>query len=323
MGPLSEFRVLVSGQGVKPLIVTKTGDKTVGAYLKFKDAHGTLVLLPYIDFDREGFTRKTRNGDELWNDKAIQVSKQFISAVVGVDNVFIQGGEFTPIPDWVTQDRFALAKEQNIRSKLLTLETKIDSIQKEKENLQRALATETEIKGLLYEKGKPLEAAILKSLNILGFECSHYRASDSEFDVVFESKEGRLIGEAEGKDNKSINIDKLRQLEMNIHEDFSRDEVNDMAKGVLIGNAYRLLPLEERGDFFTEKCLIAANRSKTALIKSTDLFFISRYLSARADRAFAEKCRKAILEKIGVVVFPNIPELEPQASQQLVSKPSN
>jgi len=45
---LSEFRVFVSGEGVIPLIVTKTGDKTVGAYLKYKDAHGTLVLLPYI-----------------------------------------------------------------------------------------------------------------------------------------------------------------------------------------------------------------------------------------------------------------------------------
>lgn len=176
---------------------------------------------------------------------------------------------------------------------------------------------------MLYEKGKPLEAAILKSLKILGFESSKYRASDSEFDVVFESREGRLIGEVEGKDNKAININKLRQLEMNIHEDFSRDEVNDMAKGVLIGNAYRLLPPEERGDFFTEKCLIAANRSKTALIKTTDLFYISRYLSARVARVFAEKCRKAILETVGIVVFPNIPELEPQASQKFVVKPSN
>ncbi len=158
---LSEFRVLVSGEGIRPLIVTKTGDKAAGAYLKYKDARGTLVLLPYIDFDRKHFTRTTRNGNELWTDKAFQVSKQFISAIVGVDNFFIQGGEYSPLPDWVTHDRFALAEEQNIRSELLTLETKIVSIQKEKEKLQQTLVTETEIKGLLYEKGKPLEAAIL------------------------------------------------------------------------------------------------------------------------------------------------------------------
>jgi hypothetical protein len=48
--------------------------------------------------------------------------------------------------------------------------------------------------------------------------------------VVFESEEGRLIGEAEGKDNKAINVDKLRQLSMNIHEDIQREEVTTPAK---------------------------------------------------------------------------------------------
>jgi hypothetical protein len=57
--------------------------------------------------------------------------------------------------------------------------------------------------------------------------------------VVFESEEGRLIGEAEGKDNKAINVDKLRQLSMNIHEDIQREEVTTPAKGVLFGNGYR------------------------------------------------------------------------------------
>ena len=323
LGSLSEFRVLISGEGIRPLVVTKTGDKTVGAYLKYKDVQGTLVLLPYIDFDHESFTRTTRSGNEHWTDKAIQVGKQFISAIAGMDNYFIQGGEYTPSPEWVTHDRFALAKEQNIRSELLALETKIGSIQKEKEKLQQILASETEVKGLLYEKGTPLENAILKSLKILGFECSKYRVGDSEFDVVFQSKEGRFIGEAEGKDNKAISIDKLRQLEMNIHEDFSRDEVNDMAKGVLIGNAYRLLPLEERGDFFTEKCLIASNRSKVSLVKSTDLFLISRYLLSKADKIFAKRCRKTIIETAGIVTFPKTPELEPQAPQQFVSKSSD
>ena len=312
---LSEFRVLISGEGVTPLVVTKTGDKTVGASLKYKDAHGTLVLLPYIDFDREDFTRTTRSGNEYWTDKANQIGKKFISAIVGIDNFLKESLGFTPAPDWVAQDRYILAREQKIRDKLLTLENKINSIQKEKEHLQQDLHTETEIKGLLYEKGNPLEAAILKSLKLLGFEVSQYHQSDSEFDVVFESKEGRLIGEAEGKDNKPVNIDKLRQLEMNIHEDFSRDEVEQPAKGALIGNAYRLLPPEGRSDFFTVKCLTAAKRSSIALIRTTDLFYISKYLLTNVDKVFAKKCRKTILETVGIVIFPAIPESEPQDSQ--------
>ena len=82
----------------------------------------------------------------------------------------------------------------------------------------------------------------------MGFKANPFQEKDSVFDVVFESQEGRLIGEAEGKDNKAINIEKLRQLELNLQEDYSRDEISEFAKGALIGNAYRLTPPEERRD---------------------------------------------------------------------------
>lgn len=80
----------------------------------------------------------------------------------------------------------------------------------------------------------------------MGFRAEPFKDSNSEFDVVFESDEGRLIGEAEGKDSKAINVDKLRQLAMNIHEDLQREEVTKSAKGVLFGNGFRLSPLNER-----------------------------------------------------------------------------
>ena len=73
---VSEFRVFISGEGVRPLVITKTGGKIVGAYLKYKDAPGTVVLLPYIDFDRPDFIRVTRGGNEHWTDSAIQVGNQ-------------------------------------------------------------------------------------------------------------------------------------------------------------------------------------------------------------------------------------------------------
>jgi len=139
------------------------------------------------------------------------------------------------------------------------------------------------------------------------FTVSHFEDSDSEFDVVFESKEGRLIGEAEGKDNKAVNIDKLRQLEMNMHEDFAREDIEQMAKGALIGNAYRLSEPKERGDFFTTKCLTAASRSGTALISTVDLFYVAKYLSEKGDKTFSRKCRQAIIKTTGVIKFPDIP----------------
>lgn len=317
----SEFRILINDKKVKPLVTTKTGNKTVGAYVKYTNALGTLVLLPYIDFDRADFIHE-KKGEAEWTNKAKQVGQQLVSAIVGVDKILRQGGEFTPAPEWLAQERFTLPKEKHFRKELFNLDAKLSAIQKQKERLQQDLESETTLKRLLYEKGKPLESAVLHSLKLVGFETNHYRDSESEFDVVFESEEGRLIGEVEGKDNSAVNIDKLRQLEMNIQEDFARDQVKEMAKGALIGNAYRLLPPDERQDFFTSKCFTAANRSKTALIRSVDLFYIAQYLSGKADSVFAKKCRKAILNASGIVVFPSIPVNKLQAHKDAVIEPN-
>jgi hypothetical protein len=147
------------------------------------------------------------------------------------------------------------------------------------------------------------------ALTVLGFHAAPYRDEGSEFDVVFESAEGRLLGEAEGKDNKAVNIDKLRQLEMNLHEDFEREGITAMAKGVLFGNAHRLSPLAERAEYFTDKCITAAKRNSTALVRTPDLFFVAQYLAARPDEDFARKCRECILSTCGsVVAFPPVPE---------------
>ena len=95
---------------------------------------------------------------------------------------------------------------------------------------------------------------------------------------------------------------------MNIHEDFERDEVSEMAKGVLFGNAYRLKPLNERGEFFTDKCMKAAARSGTALVRTPDLFSIVQYLSGVDDDQFASQCREKILSTAGQLVeFPEAP----------------
>jgi hypothetical protein len=324
----SEYRVLVDGEGITPLVITKSGNKTVGASRRYKNASGTLVLLPYVEFDREEFTyiKKEEEKEEeeeeeetyYWTEEAKNLGKRFVSAIVGLDNALRQAEEITPVPDWATQKKYVLPKELKTGADLLAVATKIESLHKEKEQLQQKLTEETILKGLLFEKGKPLEVSIIEALRLLGFKASRYRNTESEFDVVFECPDGRFIGEAEGKDNKPINIEKLRQLEMNIHEDFAREGVDKMAKGVLIGNAYRLSAPEIRSDYFTEKCQTAAKRSKTALIKSTDLFYVVRYLSGNEDPSFAQKCREAILSAIGVVMFPDIPKEETTSPEELV-----
>lgn len=311
IGSNSKFKVLIEGDGFKPLIQTKTGNKAVGAILKNKGSDGSLVLLPYVDFDHDELTYENEeDGKSYWKEDAIKLGKKFIGTVCTTDRSLRSSGEMSAIPDWLLQDFYVLPKEKNIRDKLAVTESKFESLQKEKEQFEQQILDESILKHLLYETGKPLENAVHLALELIGFNVSKYEDSNSEFDIVFECKEGRLIGEVEGKDNKAINIDKLRQLEMNIHEDFARDEINNMAKGALIGNAYRLSEPSERGDFFTFKCLTAAKRSSTALICTTDLFNIAKYLSGKSDKKYAKKCRQAILATTELVVFPSLPVME-------------
>lgn len=181
-----------------------------------------------------------------------------------------------------------------------------------KVGLERQLEEAGTLRRLLFEQGKPLEGAILEAMKLFGFDSQPFSDGESEFDGVFTSPEGRCLGEAEGKDNKPIAIEKFGQLERNLHEDFERDEVLEHAKGLLFGNAYRLKPIKGRGDFFTEKCISAAKRTGVALIRTPDLFTPAKYLKEHpSDSEYAVKCRKAIFSTSGTtVVFPDTPVAE-------------
>jgi hypothetical protein len=70
-----------------------------------------------------------------------------------------------------------------------------------------------------------------------------------------------------------------------------------------------------------DKCKVAAERSKTALVRSIDLFSVVQYLSNNADESYAAACRRAILESVGIVLFPAspIPTSEAQEMECLSS----
>lgn len=322
----SIYRVLLSGKTGTSLVVTKSGNKTVGALVSSPDAAGSFVLLPHLDLADARFVRQVKKAkptkppgedddDEeakyVWTSEGQKFGSQLAEALLSIDAGLRHSAELTPPPRWTMDPAYTLPKEASLREELLAIEKKLDSLTKEREQKKRQVAEESILRRLLFEKGPRLEAAIIQGLSLLGFKASRYRDSQSEFDIVFEAVEGRVIGEAEGKDNKAINIDKLRQLEMNLHEDFARDCVDQIAKGALFGNAFRLLPLSERPDFFTAKCISGAKRIGCALVRTPDLFLVARYLSDHEDGDFAQRCRAALMASAGDLVSFPIPPSEP------------
>ena len=262
------------------------------------------MCLPDVDFYREEFFEEK---DESSTAEAFKFAARMINVVVALDAALHSEREVTPEPAWASNQKYSLRAERALRTELLEAESALESAQRHKESIIEKLQPVSQLRRLLYKKGKPLESAIVDALRLLGFSAKPYKDGSSEFDVVFESAEGRLIGEAEGKDNKAINVDKLRQLMMNVYEDLKRGEVTTPAKGVLFGNGFRLAPLEERGAAFTEKCISAAQSSSTALVATLDLFRAARYLSDQQDDAYAAECRAAILNAAGLTSLPEEP----------------
>lgn len=305
-GERSHYQVVLTAADSPACIVSRTGDRTVGAIYRSKVSSGTLLLLPDIDFYAKEFL-KTKGKSQVWSAAATRFAGAFLSSIVSLDKAFSASSEVTPEPNWAMQPTFALHAETLLRTQLLEAERQVEQAQRKKEEAAEALATAGALRALLYEKGKPLESSIIEALRFLGFEAAPFKDSNSEFDVVFESDEGRLIGEAEGKDAKAVNIDKLRQLSMNIHEDLQREEVTSPAKPVLFGNGFRLQDPKDRADPFTEKCHSAASTSSTALVSTPDLFTCAQYLMANTDDDYARSCRQIILSTTGRVHFPAPP----------------
>lgn len=310
----SKYSVILTSPKVPACVITRTGDKAVGAIYRSKASAGSMLLLPDIEFYAESFF-KTKGDKKTWTPAAIQFAGRMVSTLVSLDKALRVTGEVTPEPAWASVPLFSLSTETALRIQLLQVERDVEEAQKRKEQIAEKLSSASAFRGLLYEKGKPLEAVIIESLRLLGFTAASFKESDSEFDVVFESAEGRLIGEAEGKDTKAVNIDKLRQLSMNIHEDLQRESVTAPAKPVLFGNGFRLQPLNERADPFTDKCHSAAATSSTALIFTPDLFAPVQYLIKAPDAEYARACRVVILESTGRVSLPTSPATEPQQDE--------
>lgn len=306
---VSSYKVTIESE-YTPILLTKHGDKTVGTIARSKNSSGALLCLPDIDFYPESFFvgEEDEENEGDWTEEAKQFSSKFIKTIVSLDKALKSQGELTPEPVWAKDTSYKLNQEKEAAQKLLNIEKKLEDVQAEKETVLDQVRELERFRHLLFEKGKPLEFAILDALKTIGFEVSQYDDGESEFDAVFVSKEGRLIGEAEGKDNKAINIDKLRQLALNIHEDLEREEVEEPAKPVLFGNAYRLLPIKDRSEPFTSKCISASTTSTTALVFTPDLFKVVKYLKDNRDARFSAKCRKAIFNTVGLVEFPEIPQ---------------
>jgi hypothetical protein len=288
----------------QPLITTPSQDRIVGS--RYTAARGNLILLPPIaTFSPDVTFHGRATPTEAMKKKK---SFQLLQHLLDIDAALRSSSDPLPSPEWVREDVYTTPRLAAARFDLATLEEEQRRVQDEQTKLLKEHDDAQDLQLLLYGTGKPLERAIIRSLRLMGFTAAEYSDADSQFDAVFEADGSRLIGEAEGRDNGPITIDKITQLERNIAEDFAKDGIEDYAKGVLFGNPQRLLPPTERTTQFTDKCISSAERNHFALVFTPAMFAPTAYLEANPDSDFASLCRQALLAADGQLVdFPEPP----------------
>jgi len=135
MGEISEFRILLNGDGIRPLVQTKTGQKIVGGIIRYKNAGGNLFLLPYIDFERENYMYENEeDGKDYWTDEAVAFGKKFVSSLCSLSNAINTLSRLSAKPVWLTLDRYTLPKEDKIRNKIINIDELVKSLGKKNEN---------------------------------------------------------------------------------------------------------------------------------------------------------------------------------------------
>jgi hypothetical protein len=295
----------------KVLFTAKDKNRVLGAI--FTHGQGHLIVLPTLEYDNDDFT-ETETDDEgeettIWTKEAMQFGARLANQLVKIDSAIKQKSASTPPPDWSSDKKYRTKKELELISLRDKEQDKITEAQSRIEKYNDQLSKEVVLLGLLFEQGEPLETAVILALEILGYKAEGYDDGTLELDQVITSPElHRYIGECEGKDNKDIDITKYRQLSESLTADFHRDEVEEKAFGILFGNPQRFVSPEKRTLDFTQKCKIGAARDGIALVKTSDLFDVVKYLSDFPNEDFKKKCREAIHASLGkIVVFPPIP----------------
>ena len=273
------------------MMVTSSGDRCVASWIKGSSGH--FILLPALDLE---------NSDQ---------GKALINCLVQIHKVLRSGTTRTPEPDWCKSKNFILEGEKKLICRIAEIEKETLKLKEEHDSSIQDLEKQTLPRVLLYKTGNILESAVIDAIETVGFKAKRYSKNELDFDIVFESAEGRCLGEVEGKDNKSIDINKFQQLERHISEDFARSEITEPAKGVLFGNPFRLIEPDNREQPFTNKVHQAAKRTGTALVHTPDMFPLVKYLKCKSDPSLAKHVREAIVETKGEMVkFPDVPDFE-------------
>lgn len=203
--------------------------------------------------------------------------------------------EETEPPPWLPDYKASVPGLLQLEKKIETQTAELQEFTAQLDDLGEQKAEREKYLKLLYEQGKfQLEPVVRDAFSLLGFTVKEAEPSDG----LLISDEGEALLEVEGKDNKAINIDKCRQLLDNVLDDEKKTQ--QLKKGILVGNGFRLKNLGERTEQFTLRAIESATGNHFCLLTSAILFhLVCQVLEKRDNGELKTQIRKQLLATDG------------------------
>ena len=292
---------VVASPTQEDIFYTNTNKKVVGCRETLNSKGGYILYLPYIKMERS---------DKTSIDRLLQL-------IIALDANYKGVEEKSIIPDWLNlSDAYNIKSADLLKSTIKSNDDKIKYLIEENKDINKEVAEQEILQGLLFETGKPLEKATIKAFQLLGCNAENYDDGKLELDLLIQTPEGiTFIGECEGRDNKPIALTKFRQILDSLREYIYPHNIDDEeielreAYGILIGNPYRLEdPKSRNNELFTKHCIARAEKENISLLSTVDLFYVTRYIQESNDLDFAQQCRNTIINNVGSIIkFPELP----------------
>lgn len=246
-------------------------DEKEGGYYSDPEKYGgSLILLPVVD----------RYNTEPLIEIVLQRGKVL---------------EETPAPKWVST--IVIPGETSLQSKIKTEKQNLKTIESKVKDFESSLTELQKHKGLLYETGLTLQEIVKSALEKLGAKIKPSIVTD-EFIIEVNGK-GVLI-EVKGN-TKSITKDDVAQLvtDQMEHLKTTGQEID----GILVGNGWRLKPLDKRdvGNqlIFSKDAKRVAENHNIGLISTTELF--KAYCETLKDPTARQQILDKMISSKGVI----------------------
>ncbi len=125
---ISEYQAFIDGKFTQKVLVTKTGEKTVGAVTHGK---GTILFLPPLRLDEKRFFKHDAKKKQMfWTGEAIKFGKRLLGAVVALAQA-VKSKSAMPPPVWAQDPSFATAEESQIQASISKVTKDIACLQSE------------------------------------------------------------------------------------------------------------------------------------------------------------------------------------------------